>query len=54
MTSIEKEEIMERELARVKEELTASDGLPGDVERVLHCLRAHLFEESVYVNAIIA
>ena len=54
MTPIEKDQIIERELAQVKEELTAVDGLPGDVERVLCCLHDHLFDEVYNVNAIVA
>ena len=54
MTPTEKDQIIERELAQVKEEQTAIDGLPEDVERVLRCLHDHLFDESFDVNAIIA
>ena len=53
MTPIEKDQIIERELAQVKEAQAAIDGLPEDVERVLRCLHDHLFDESFDVNAII-
>ena len=53
MSPIEKDRIIERELAQVKEELTAFDGFPRDVQRVLRCLHDHLFEESCNVNAIL-
>jgi len=54
MTPIEKDQIIEWELAQVKEELPVVDGLPEDVERVLRCLHDRLFDESFDVNAIIA
>ncbi len=54
MTPIEKDQIIEWELTQVKEEQTAIDGLPEEVERVLRCIRDHLFDESFDVNEIIS
>lgn len=53
MSPMEKDRIIERELAQVKEELIAFDGFPGSVQRVLRCLHDHLFDESYNVNAIL-
>ena len=53
MTPIEKDRIIERVLAWVKEEMMALGGFPADVERVLRCLHDHLFDESFDVNVII-
>ena len=44
---------MEQELARIKEEIITVGGFSRDVQRVLECLYAHLFEEAYNVNMII-
>ncbi len=54
MSPMQKDRIIAQELMRVKDEIPALDGFPGDVQRVLRCLREHLFEEAFDVNAIIA
>ena len=53
MLPLEKNQIIEQELARVRVEMPCLESAPLDVQRVLCCLREHLFEETCNVNAIV-
>ncbi|MFQ5570231.1 MAG: helix-turn-helix domain-containing protein [Rhodothermales bacterium] len=53
MSPIEKDQLIQRVLAKVRGEISVLDGYPPDVQRVLECLRDHLFEEACNVDAIL-
>ena len=53
MSPIEKDCLIERELALIQERTDISSILPDDVKRVLDCLHELLFEEAHNVNTII-
>ena len=52
MLLLERDVLIEQELAQVQKEIPVLEDSPPDVQRVLAYLRDHLFEEACNVNAI--
>ena len=52
MSPLEKDVVIEQELAQIQREIPVREHFPADVKRILIYLRDHLFEETCNVNAI--
>ena len=53
MSPIERDCLIESELALIQQQTDVSDALPDDVKQVLNCLHELLFEEAHNINTII-
>ena len=53
MSPFEEDQMIEQVLAQVQKDMLCLESAPPDVQRVLCCLREHLFNESCNVNAIV-